>query len=224
MPTKKRAKRPAIKSTKASAKKRLVISKFKFNKLGVAAIAAVLAVAGTVYVFTSHAASSCYLSNGEWQCFSDSAGITHDAGAGHAHPINIFTPSLGYVSRTVWYDGGGTGLYSWRGPGLTLYATNIKVCWLYVPYTYTATARPARVIFSVTKNNGRVVLWSSGIKNVSSDPRTLHDGKYYYTLQQKCQAYVHIGGVANDFEIRVQDVSSSDSYINIYKTTWQILD
>ena len=46
-----------VKSTKPSAKKGLVSSRFKFNKLGVLALAAVLGVAGVVYVYSSHAAT-----------------------------------------------------------------------------------------------------------------------------------------------------------------------
>lgn len=224
MPTKKTTKRSTIKSTKSSTKKRLIATKFKFNKVGVLAVAGVLAVVGAVFAFKSYAASPCSPSNGVWQCFSDSAGITHDLG--YAHTVNIYTPSLGFVTRTVWNDGGGSVGYAWRGPGTVLSATNIKVCWYYIAYTYTATGAPAHAIFDVVKNNGlrpQDVLWSSGVKNVSSQGRTIHNGSYYYTLDQKCQSAVHVGGTVGGFGMRVQDVSNSDSYVNVYKTTWQIL-
>ena len=211
-------KRPTTKSTKSPAKRGLVSSRFKFNKLGVLALAAVLSIGGAVYVLASHAASGCALSSGAYQCYYNSAGIHHTGGG--AYTFKVYYPSIGYTTRTMWAMPSNEH-YGWYGPYAVVTAANINVCWWYISNRDYSTGRDQYATFDVTANAGQYVLWSSGLEAVPSSGYVRHNGQDYSTLMSKCHIVVSYG-TNREFEVRVK--SHDNTGLDIYKTTWQVLD
>lgn len=222
MPTKKPTKRPSAKSTKPTSKG-LIKSRFKFSKLGVTALAAVLGIAGVVYVFSSYAESGCPSSEGVHQCVENSPGIHHSGGE---VSTGYFYAASGFFTRTVWvatYEQT-LGHYMWYGPYLSAVIASpvmgrvhgVKACWYY------ADTSPVRTTFNVSENSGARVLYSS-TKTVRASYYQYHNGLTYEELQSFCTDVNMTPGSHTGIEVRVKPADTQyfgDSII-MYKTTWQ---
>ena len=226
------------KPTKRSAKpksKGLIATRFRFNKLGALAIAAVLSLAGAVYVFTSYADSNCPSSGGVHQCVYNTPGIGHHGGKVVDEEL-YYKSSSGqtiFTDRFMWYaDYSYTrGDYMWFGPYASIpiasSPSSITVhgiigCWQYV-------SSDSFAVFDITENDGKTVLWG---KN-----RSLRQSNFIYheyhgvvvpfgEMQTFCQRVGLKGGLHSAVELRVKisppTISGGVSaIIYLYKTTWQ---
>lgn len=228
-----------LKPTKRSARpksKGLVSARFRFNKLGVLAIAAVLSVAGAVYVFTSYADSNCPSSSGGLhQCIYNTPGIGHHGGK-VIDAEYYYKSSSGqtfFSDRFMWYaDYSFTrGAYMWFGPYAAIpiaYSPppspvhGIVACWDYI-------SSGSFAVFDVTENDGRTVLWGQNryMKTSGFIYRELHGEIVPYSqLQTFCQKVPLSGGLHSAVELRVKIspptiAGGVSAAISLYKTTWQ---
>lgn len=209
----------------------LVSSRFKFNKLGVIALAAVLSVAGVVYVFASHASGNCATSNQSvFQCYWNSGGTEHNEGL-HVAGGRLYSPTFGgsgFVQRDVWADWSPQGHDMWYGPYTTVKSSApIRVCWYYAtnPTGFEAN-------FNVTSDSGQTPLQSKVVV-IKSQDYVVNPANHikYLGLRELCtwdpsqaaqkgydSKFLNIPpGYYTNFEVRVKLISG---YLYVYKTVW----
>ncbi len=217
MPTKK----PVKRATRSS--KRTLSSKLRFNKLGVLALAAVLSVAGAVYVFSTYAASGCGSTNGVHQCVWNTPGIHHTGGQAITNHV-YWIQSNGqpyFTSKTVWYSNGTAsgGHYMWYGPYADIGIASgpghgIDACWSYYSYV-------TSVIFDVSEHSGATILGSKTLQTRDSNG-LLHEGNHYAELQTYCMSVPMSAGTHTAVELRVKPSTVNGGDMAIYKTAWQV--
>lgn len=228
----------ASKKTPTKKKKpgKLLGSRFKFNKIVVLALAAILSIAGAVYVFTSQASSSvCPSSNGVVQCGWNSPGIKHQAGGDFDGTFTVdqlyWTLSNGekyFTTRNTWkaYYNSDHNKFEWQGPYATItvpQATIMQACFQYAHWAtgsiyfdvtaYKPNTTTERVLASQT-----VKLRASGILYHGAT-----NGDPWYELQTHCMGVNLDGGTYRGVELRLKSTSDPISgETDIYKTYWQL--
>lgn len=224
-------------TTKKSLPKRAtkgpIAARLRFNKMGILALAAVLSLAGAVYVYSSHAATGCVRSKPPvvFLCPYNAAGIKHSGGSVIAE--NVYWPETGgtyFGTRKVWkatfnQTSSPNGRYMWYGPNATVSIPpnqNLQVCWDYIG------SAGLSVTFSIAYNN-------DGAYQVIEIPMTLEAShrRYigstpYYQVQHFCPGLspndpTHVvvySGI--QIRLKINPGSNNNLPLWIYKTTYAV--
>ena len=223
--------RPVAKLTKALARKGLISSRFKFSKLGVTALAAVLGIAGVVYVFTSEAASSCPSSGSGTlvQCVYNSPGIKHSGGgAVHEYVYWQSGSQINYAIRVLWkatynMTRTPTGRYMWYGPGATVVlhtSGDIVACYDYM----LTTSLPVDFNLNIATPTVQNI---DVISTLPASETLIHNGIKYYHLKSACmpplaptKLPMTWGGV--QMRVKIFPSANNNAPLYIYKTSYAL--